>query len=213
VLCRAMCAAPCRAVPCRAVPCHLSAAPVGTASHADALQCRSLPAACTAPPLQPPSRIFLLTGPRGNGQSALVHLIAKDLPNCLHIRAGDLVGNYRLSCGTVCIVDLSTGTVLWHRALLWSTPSCAHTVEDCGPSMHSALLCRPFAFVLCFIYVAMASQTQWPLLCVCAFVLSATVRSIGRPTSSCAPLPLRTRCHATTLHGVAWRGGPCRTSN
>jgi hypothetical protein len=94
-LCRAM---PCRAVPrcavpCRAVPRHLSAAPVGTASHADALQCRSLPAACTAPPLQPPSRIFLLTGPRGNGQSALVHLIAKDLPNCLHIRAGDLVGN------------------------------------------------------------------------------------------------------------------------
>jgi Holliday junction resolvasome RuvABC ATP-dependent DNA helicase subunit len=60
-----------------------------------------LPAACTAPPLQPPSRIFLLTGPRGNGQSALVHLIAKDLPNCLHIRAGDLVGNYRLSAQSV----------------------------------------------------------------------------------------------------------------
>jgi hypothetical protein len=50
---------------------------------------------------------------------------------------------------TVCIVDLSAGTVLWHRALLWSTPSCAHTVEDCGPSMRSAQLCSAAHSLLC----------------------------------------------------------------
>ena len=114
--------------PCRAAP-YVSAAPFGIRHRiADAQPMRSravaLPAARTTA-LQPPSRIFLLTGPRGNGQSALVHLIAKDLPNCLHIRAGDLVRPHSP-------VDHSTGMVLWHRARLWSTLLCAHMVENCG---------------------------------------------------------------------------------
>ena len=98
--------------------------------------------------LQPPTRILLLTGPRGNGQSELAELAAETIQKKLVIRAGQLLDRTTDDYMFVKVYTRMSVHMSAYMCADMSAHICIHICADMCIDMHTCL-CTCLCSCLC----------------------------------------------------------------